>query len=343
MAAFSIAVHRDARPPAPEMIFKADPSERLLEPPTRSARKRGFILLIVFCALIHIGLVAILLMRDRDAPEEVLREEEIPVEVVVEKPPEPTPPPPPPQQPQPKEKQPKVKVQDDEKPAFSAPRDVNQETVERDAPDKETKSPRAAPMTQHTAEKPAPEKKPQPQQQAAAQPEPETTQQKLPDDRPDAEALDKAAPEPPKKPQEKPKEKKIEADAKTPPGPAKRKAVADQLAALNSLPDYAIGSKAKPAPVAGGTERTTYLSILFGLIMRQMHFPPGLRESHVVGEGIISFYVDEMGHLTHQAVYRSSGLPQLDAAALNAVRQAAPFPAPPRGDPHAIWFHFDTR
>ncbi len=326
------------------MIFKADPDERLLSPPSSSglARQRGFLLLVVICLVIHAGLIAVLLYRDQSAPSESLREEEIPVEVVIEPPPEPEPPPPPQQQQ--KEKPPKIKVQDDEKPAFDAPRTVNQETVERDAPDKETQSPRVAPMTKQTAEKPAPEKKPEATpQEAAAQPAPQTEPQKLADDKPDAEALDKAAPEPPTRPQDKPKEKKTLAETKTPPAQAKRQTVADQLAALNSLPDFKVGSLAKPAPVAGGTERTTYLSILFGLIMRQMHFPPGLRERHIMGEGIISFYVDEVGHLTHQAVYRSSGLPDLDAAALNAVRRAAPFPAPPRGDPHAIWFHFDTR
>jgi hypothetical protein len=36
------------------------------------------------------------------------------------------------------------------------------------------------------------------------------------------------------------------------------------------------------------------------------------------------------------------GRPDLDAAAMNAVRLAAPFPPPPKGDPHAIWFHYDT-
>ncbi|WP_026608180.1 energy transducer TonB [Methylocapsa acidiphila] len=326
------------------MSFKADPDERLIAPPSAEppSRKRLFALLLAMCFLIHAGLLALLLLRDRFAPEEAAHEEEIPVEVVVETPPPEPEPPPQQQQKQPKEP-PKPKVQDDEKPAFDAPRTANQETVERDAPDKQTQSPRVAPMTKHTAEKPSPEKKPQPQQAATAQPEEQTTPQKFDEDKPEAEALDKAAPEPPTRPQDKPKEKKTPVESKTPPGPAKKQTVADQLAALNSLPDYKVGSLAKPAPVAGGTERTTYLSILFGLIMRQMHYPPGLRERHVVGEGIISFYVDERGNLTHQAVYRTSGLPELDSAALNAVRRAAPFPAPPRGDPHAIWFHFDTR
>jgi protein TonB len=68
-----------------------------------------------------------------------------------------------------------------------------------------------------------------------------------------------------------------------------------------------------------------------------------LQESHQQMEGIVAFYVDENGNLTHQAIYRASGRADLDAAALNAVRRATPFPPPPPGDPHAIWFHFDTR
>ena len=41
-------------------------------------------------------------------------------------------------------------------------------------------------------------------------------------------------------------------------------------------------------------------------------------------EGIIAFYVDERGNLTHQAVYRASGRADLDQAAMIAVRRARP-------------------
>ena len=62
---------------------------------------------------------------------------------------------------------------------------------------------------------------------------------------------------------------------------------------------------------------------------------------HRASPHILKF--DENGNLTHQAVYRASGRADLDAAALSAVRKAAPFPPPPPGDPRAIWFHYATR
>lgn len=321
------------------MTFKAETGERLVAPPEPSARARNrqSALVLAACFLIHVVLLAVLLREDRSAPPAAPQVAEIPVELVPEIPPvekiEPPPAPPP------SEKLPKQKVKDDEKPAFDAPRAVNKDTIEREAPDKETQAPRVAPPTKQTAPKPAPAKAPPAAQEAAAEPEPQEAPPKPVDDRPDAEALDKAEPEPKVKPQEKP----AAAKTKAPPSKGKAKSVADQLAALSSLPDYRVGSAAKPAPVAGGTANTTYLSILFGLIMRQMHVPPAVRASHVAADGIVAFYVDEMGHLTHQAIYRASGRPDLDAAALAAVRNAAPFPAPPRGDPHAIWFHYDTR
>lgn len=318
------------------MTLKAETAERLIPPrePAAPARNRRFAAVLAACFLLHMLLLAFLLREDQAAAPAAPPVEEIPVELVTEIPPvekvEPPPPPPP------NEKTPKQKVKDDEKPAFDAPRATNKDTIEREAPDKETQSPRVAPPTKQTATKPAPAKAPPAAQEAEATPQ--DAPPKPADDTPDAEPLDKAEPEPQVKPQEKPAAK-----AKAPPVKAPAKSVADQLAALSALPDYRVGAASKPAPVTGGTANTTYLSILFGLIMRQMHVPPAVRASHMAVEGIVAFYVDEMGHLTHQAVYRASGRPDLDAAALAAVRNAAPFPAPPRGDPHAIWFHYDTR
>jgi protein TonB len=60
-------------------------------------------------------------------------------------------------------------------------------------------------------------------------------------------------------------------------------------------------------------------------------------------KGVVAFYIDEMGNLTHQAVHQPSGAPDLDAAALNAVRRAAPFPPPPRGLPHSMLFSYATK
>ncbi|MBI1868968.1 MAG: TonB family protein [Methylocystis sp.] len=316
------------------MTLEADPTERLVAPPEplAAAPLLRFVMLLAFSLVFHATALALLLSED--SAQAAMQEQEISVEVIIEPPREKKVEPP-----QPREKPPKEKVTIDEKPAFDAPRAANKETIERDAPDKETKAARMAPPTEQIAPKPAPVKKPSAAQVGAIQPPPQSAPQKLADAKPDAETLDKAEPAP----QTKPEEKQALAEAEAPPAPAKKQTIADQIAALAPLPDYQLGAAAKPAPVAGGTARTTYLSILFGLIMRQMHVPPGARTKSITGQVIISFYIDEMGNLTHQAVFRSSGQQDLDAAALAAVRRAAPFPAPPRGYPHAIQFHYSNR
>lgn len=312
------------------MTYEADSIERLIAPPKPLAATRRFVMLLAFSLVFHATVLALLLSED--GVQEAMQEQEISVEVIIEPPPEQKLEPP-----APRKEPPKEKVTIDEKPAFDAPRAANKETIEREAPDQETKAARMAP-TEQIAPKPAPAK-PSPGRESAAQPSPQSAPQKLADDRPDAETLEEAAPAPQTKPEEKP----AQAEAKAPPASVKKQTIADQIAALSPLPDYQLGAAAKPAPVAGGTAKTTYLSILFGLIVRQMHIPPGIRTKPIMGRGIISFYVDERGNLTHQAVILSSGQPQLDAAALSAVRRAAPFPAPPRGYPHAIHFHYSNR
>jgi periplasmic protein TonB len=333
--------------------IKADPSERLVTPSERSAlaRRSGFAFLLAICLLIHASVLFFLLDREKSIVEPT-REEEIPIEVVMlppEQKAEPAPKKPRPPDlvtpPVVKEKPPPEKVELDEADiARDAPRTGNDSKTHKGEPEKETKAPRIAPppklvTPQPPQDKPEQEKASPPVQEKVDKPSPPTEPQKLADEKLDAEALDKAQPEAPAKPQE----KQAPQPSKTPATQGKKTTVAQQLAAFSAAPTYSFGAATKALPMGGGTEKASYLSILYGMIMRQMHFPPVVRERHVMGEGIVSFYVDDSGHLTHQAVYRSSGLPDLDAAALNAVRRAAPFPAPPRNDPHAIWFHFDTR
>jgi protein TonB len=300
--------------------------------------RRRFLWIFAFCLIAHALLLAWLFYESNSA-RKLAQEQEIPVELVQQMP-QPTAEPPPPAPPKQEEKQkPKPKVVDDEKVAYDAPRDANRETIEREAPEQETEAQRAAPPTPQTAQTPAPPKPPEAPPNATVQAPAEEAPAKLADNNPNAEPLDKAEPAP----KQKPAEKKAPVISKAPPTKSKSLSVSDQLASLAPTPEYHVGSAAKPSPVGGGTAKTTYLSILFGLIMRNMHVPPDLRNGYQPFEGIVAFYVDENGNLTHEAVYRASGRPDLDMAAMNAVRRAAPFPPPPRGDPHAIWFHYDTR
>jgi protein TonB len=211
-------------------------------------------------------------------------------------------------------------------------------------PDQDTKAPRIAPppklvSPQPPQQKPAQEKAASPSKDKPVPPSPSAEPQKLADDEPDAEALDKAQPEPPAK--HRPKHKSQA--SKSPPAQGRNTTVAQELAAFAPAPSYSFGSSAKSAPISGGTEKASYESLLMGLINRHLHVPPAALARHLIHVGQIGLFVDELGHLTHQALYRASGDPALDAAYLEAVRRAAPFPAPPRGLPHGFILQYSNQ
>lgn len=332
-------------PEVEDSPLAALPEDHLAAPQAPDDAGRARSALILACVLaIHALIVAILVYEASRENMQTAALEEIPVELVQEPPPEPAPPPPPPPEPPPPpkekaQKQPKPKIDDDARIATDAPRFENKEKVERVAPDQETKAQAKAEPSKQTAQTPAPPKPPEAPADADKQGPAEDAPAKPAEDKPGAEALDKATPAPPKRAVE----KKAPAPSKAPPTQAKRQTLSDQLASLAPVPDYKVGSSAKPSPVGGGTAPTSYLSILYGLIMPHMKIPADLRDGRQAADGIVAFYVDERGNLTHQVVYRASGRPDLDRAAMAAVKAAAPFPPPPRGDPHSIWFHYDTR
>jgi periplasmic protein TonB len=330
-----------------DAAFTADPSERLIVPRERQAR-RTFAGILTAVLAAHTLLLTILLFEDFSVASEPTRAEEIPVEIVAELPPEQKALPPPPDLVSPplvKEKPPPEKTQlDDVEVAHDAPVSGNNDQTHKGEPDKETEAPRVAPPPKLSAPRPAQEKPEQEKaatasNEKAANPSPPAEPQKLADDTPDAEALDKAQPEPPAKPQK----KQAPQDSKSPPAQGKKVTVAQQLAALSPAPNYSIGAAAKAAPISGGSEKASYESLLMGLITRQLHLPPELRAHHLISVGQIGLFVDELGNLTHQALYRASGEPALDTAWLAAVRHAAPFPAPPRGLPHGFILQYSNQ
>ncbi len=321
--------------------------ERLFEP-----RRGGgitprprFLAFVLVCLLVHLAVLAFLLWEDKQtnfAPPV----EEIPVEVIPEPPPPqekpqeepPQPPEPPPQEKQQQQQKPPPPPIE-EKPAYDAPKAESKAKSETDAPqeEKDVKTPRKAEPTEKVVPK---DEKPQglkdAKDDADGDKTPEPTPEKQVEDKPDAEIIERAEKTP--TPTEKPEKK----DTK----PAKKgesTSIADQVAALAPLPDFKLAAPPKPSPVGGGQAKTTYLTILYGLIMPHMRIPPRVREMQMSSKGVVAFYIDEMGNLTHQAVYKSSGAPELDAAALAAVRSAAPFPAPPRGLPHSMLFTYATK
>jgi periplasmic protein TonB len=320
--------------------------ERMFEPRLGGVTPRPrFLAFFLIGLLLHLALLAFLLWEDRHTDFQP-PPEEIPVEVITEPPPppeekkeEPPPPEPPPPEKQEQQKPPPPPPAPpiEEKPATDAPKAESKEKSEQNAPEEA----KEATTKRNEPEKIAPkDDKPQglkdAQDDAEGDKTPEPAPEKEVQDKPDAEIIERAekAPTPTEKPETK--------DAK----PAKKgdsMSIADQVAALAPLPSFKLAAPPKPSPVGGGQAKTTYLTILYGLIMPHMRIPQRVRELEMPSKGVVAFYIDEMGHLTHQAIYKSSGLPDLDAAALAAVRAAAPFPAPPRGLPHSMLFTYATK
>lgn len=326
----------------------ADPAERLV-PPAPCQPRWSFAAIFAACLLVHVLLLAAILSGGFSNGEPV-RAEEIPIEIVAEIPPErkpepllkPLPPPPDLITPPPvKEKPPPEKVQlDDVQQAFDAPAAGNASETRKGEQDKPTQAPRLAHPPKLQAEQP-PQERPEQEKAASpqeAKPSAPDKPQKLADLEPDAEALDKARPETPAKPKE-----KSAKPNKGPPAEGKKMTVAQQLAALAPAPNYSFGAAAKSAPISGGREKASYESLLFGLIIHQLHLPPEARARHLVHIGRIGLFVDELGNLTHQALYLASGDPVLDSAWLAAVKRAAPFPPPPRGLPHGFLLQFSNQ
>ena len=107
------------------------------------------------------------------------------------------------------------------------------------------------------------------------------------------------------------------------------KAPSQQLAGVSDLPDYTFAKPMrKRAKMTGGTEDDRYLAVIYAMVTENHEAIP-LPDGD--WEVAVSFQVDGHGNLINIGLAQSSGYRELDAAALEAVERAAPFPPPPSG------------
>jgi protein TonB len=111
------------------------------------------------------------------------------------------------------------------------------------------------------------------------------------------------------------------------------------MATFSPLPDYSFAPMSKNTPIAGGKAASTYLSIVYGMLASHMHMP-AIPPGHPHGRGEISFDIDFAGALIRARVTKSTGIPALDAAAVAAIRAAAPYPFPPTGNGLSLRLNF---
>ena len=113
----------------------------------------------------------------------------------------------------------------------------------------------------------------------------------------------------------------------------------NQFSTFEPVPDVQFGDAAA-SPVGGGQAQTTYLTIVYGLIMKHLRMTEEVRAEAGRVIGAISFAVDGHGEILQRSVSKPSGVNALDAAALEAVREAAPYPTPPMGLPVGMKFTY---
>jgi protein TonB len=74
----------------------------------------------------------------------------------------------------------------------------------------------------------------------------------------------------------------------------------------------------------------TYLEMVRMKIERHKNYPPKAMEQKIEGAVVVGFVINIEGNVINEKVVKSSGHIILDNAAINAIRDAAPFPSPPR-------------
>lgn len=66
------------------------------------------------------------------------------------------------------------------------------------------------------------------------------------------------------------------------------------------------------------------------MIEQKKHYPLSARQRHLEGRVLLTFTINANGRVSNVRVIKGSRFSMLDDAAVAAVRDAAPFPPPPK-------------
>ena len=100
------------------------------------------------------------------------------------------------------------------------------------------------------------------------------------------------------------------------------------LLSADMLPQYKFAHAATESQIVGGNADTRYFTIVYGMIRSHLRAPSGPSAAPSRG-GAIVFTVNAGGNLVQRKVISSSGSLSLDMAVMEAIAEAAPYPAPP--------------
>ena len=354
--------------------LKAMRADRWIPPQMRTgAAAKRFVVLLGLCFAVHISLLLAAFLGEDFLAKAPVQPQVIPVELIEEPPPEPTPepvqekpeekpeqqaqekaaePPPPP----PKEQQEPEKAEapppppDNLEPASDFARVSEREIENKTAggpavAEREEPAPIAQAEPPKEVEQPKAEQKPlpepvQPEPAKAAPPvaqAPETapTPEAQP---PEPEGLLAAAEAPPV-------ETSQPAEAAPEPAPAPESTqpenpIAKRFAFFEPVPKMEFDAGVKSSRAPPGTAPANYNSTLYGMIVPLIRFPPGAQNLPRRGPAAVGFIVDARGRLAAISIVKASGVTSIDMAVVAAIRQAAPYPPPPNGQPLGLEMHY---
>lgn len=160
----------------------------------------------------------------------------------------------------------------------------------------------------------------------------------IPEEKPEIKPEPEKKPEPKKEPdKEKPKKKPVRKKA----GDAGKqvetvtKGQADGVE--GAVATASTGKKGKMAQAFGNAAESNYTGKVRSKVQRHFKYPRSADRAGVQGTVTVSFTVSGSGGVSGVRIVRGSGSPVLDEAALNAVRQAAPFPKIPEAANRVSW------
>ena len=354
--------------------LKAFQADRLIRTHMRTGlRDKRFAVLVSLCFAVHVGLFTAAFLAEDLLVKTPPQPQVIPVELVEEQPPEPLQEPAqekaeekpeekPQEQAQEKaaEPPPPQEQQEAEKVEPPPPTDLKLEAATDFARVAERQQEDVTPAGPSTAqrEEPAPVAQFTPPQaveppKAESRPQPEPVKQEpVKAEPPMAQAPDKSPPPDPLPPepegllagaeapsaQTTPSAEATPEDAPPPTEP--ENPIAKRFAFFEPVPkmDFDVGAKASRAPPGAGPDN--YLTTLYGMIVPLIRIPPGAQQIGRRSPASVGFAVDGRGRLLTISIIKASGVPSIDLAVVAAIRQAAPYPPTPNGQPLGLAYHY---
>ncbi len=202
---------------------------------------------------------------------------------------------------------------------------------------KETPVPLSLAMLAVTPSPPPPEPMP-PVAETPPPPEPAAMVEAVPEPAPVPAPIPAAKPLP--KPEVKPAPKsreKATPKAAQPVAEAPANEVTPVAAAHETPSMPAVIAAPAPAPVTDVAAEDAYKALLRSRIDAHKRYPSLSRRMGEEGTVVVSFRLNADGEISQLSVAKGSGSERLDEAALEAVRQAAPFPPFPEGVKRTSW------